>query len=153
LVALAVAAVVLLAACGGPAVTPNDGLDPILIRGKLVDAKGTPVPAQAGQITLADHASARPGEPITVIYQAKFFIAIDGSFEVRVPVTPEIAAFAGRTDHVASFDMFALGADGNVVANFTFSRTVDQDRWAGDVPYLTLRSDGVSELDEHPAQQ
>jgi hypothetical protein len=25
--------------------------------------------------------------------------------------------------------------------------------WAGDVPYLTLRSEGASQLDEHPAQQ
>jgi hypothetical protein len=154
IVALALALAAALAACGGDAAaTPSDGLPPTLIRGRIVDKTDTPVPTKAVQISLLDHAHAKVGEPVPVIYQAQFGVGIDGTFEARIAITPETDAFAATTDHVASFDVVAIGTDGNVVAVFVFPRTIDKGTWAGDVPYLTLRSDGVSELDEHPAQQ
>ena len=144
-----------LAACGGdaPPATPADGGPAYLIRGRVVDSLDIAVPTKLVQITLADHANADPGQPLTVIYQGQVGVALDGSFEARIDVTPEIDAFAAKTDHVASFDVIALGTDGNVVAVFVFSRAIAQGTWAGDVPYLTLRSEGASTLDEHPAQQ
>src|SRR5690242_10755476 len=98
-----------LAACGGAQATPDDGLPPILIRGKVLDSTDTPVPTKVVQISLLDHAGAQVGQPVTVIYQGQFGIALDGSFEARVAITPEIDAFAATTDHVASFDIVAIG--------------------------------------------
>ena len=144
-----------LAGCGGePApATPADGGPAYLIRGRVVDSFDVAVPTKLVQITLADHASADPGQPLTVIYQRQVGVALDGSFEARIDVTPEIDAFAAKTDHVASFDVVAIGTDGNVVTVFVFSRTIAQGTWAGDVPFVTLRSEGASTLDEHPPQQ
>jgi hypothetical protein len=151
LVVLALAVAV--AACGEAApATPSDGGPAYLIRGRVVDALDVAVPTRFVQLTLADHANADPGQPLTVIYQGQFPVALDGSFEARVDVSPEIDAFAARTDHVASFDVVALGTDGNVVAVYVFSRPIAQGTWSGDVPFLTLRSEGESVLDEHPAQ-
>lgn len=142
------------AACGEAApATPEDGGPPYLIRGRVVDALDVAVPTRFIQISLVDHANADPGQPLTVIFQGQFAAALDGSFEARVAVTPEITDFAARTGGVASFDVVALGTDGNVVAVYVFSRTIAQGTWAGDVPYLTLRSEGASDLDEHPAQR
>jgi hypothetical protein len=149
---LAGALVVLLAACGGAGTGPGDSQAPILIRGVVVDGTGAPVPTRTVQVTLADHANAKPGQPLTVIYQGQVGLAADGSFEAHVPITPAIADFAARPDHVASFDVVAVGTDGNVVAVFVFSRAIADGAWAGDVPFLTLRSEGASEINEHPAQ-
>lgn len=144
----------LLAACGEAApATPADGGPPYLIRGRVVDSLDIAVPTKLVQVTLADHANAQLGQPLTVISQVQYGVGLDGSFEVRLAITPEIEAFAARTDHMASFDVVALGTDGNVVAVFVFSRAIAQGTWAGDVPYLTLRSEGASELDERPTQQ
>ena len=143
-----------LVACGEAApATPADGGPPYLIRGRVVDGLDVAVPTRFVQITLADHVNADPGQPLTVIYQGQFAAALDGTFEARVAVTPEIADFAARSDNVASFDVVALGTDGNVVAVYVFSRSIAQGTWAGAVPYLTLRSEGASSLDEQPAQQ
>ena len=154
-VVLVLALAASLAACGGdaPPATPADGGPAYLIRGRVVDSLDVAVPTKFVQITLADHVNADPGQPLTVIYQGQVGVALDGSFEARIDVTPEIDAFAARTDHVASFDVVAIGTDSNVVAVFVFSRSIAQGTWAGDVPYLTLRSEGASQLDEHPAQQ
>ena len=152
--ALALLLTALLVACGGgPAVTPDDGLDPLLIRGKVVDSLDVAVPTKFVQITLADHFNADPGQPLTVISQVQYGVAIDGTFDARLAITPEIAAFAARSDNVASFDVVAVGTDGNVVAVYVFPRTITEGRWAGEVPYLTLRSEGESTLVERPSQQ
>jgi hypothetical protein len=143
-----------LAACGEePPATPTDGGPPYLIRGRVVDKFDVAVPTKLVQISLVDHANADPGQPLTVISQTQHGVALDGSFEARLEITPEIAAFAAKTDNVASFDVVAIGTDGNVVAVYVFSRTIAQSTWAGDVPFLKLRSEGASELDEHPTQQ
>lgn len=152
-VLVALVLVAAIAACGEAApATPADGGPAYLLRGRVVDALDVAVPTRFVQIALADHANADPGQPLTVIYQGQFPVALDGSFEARVDVTPEIAEFAARTDNTASFDVVALGTDGNVVAVYVFSRSIAQGTWAGDVPFLTLRSEGESVLDEHPPQ-
>lgn len=154
IVGLLLALGALVAACGEAApATPADGGPAYLIRGRVVDGFGIAVPTRFVQISLVDHANAEPGQPLTVIYQGQFGVGLDGSFEARLDVTPEIDAFAARTDRVASFDVVAIGTDGNVIAVYVFPRTIAQGTWAGDVPYLTLRSEGASELDEQPAQQ
>jgi hypothetical protein len=148
----AIAVAFVLAGCNAaPAATPPDGVDPVMVRGMVVDSTGTPISTQYVQISILDPAHSQQGQPIPLVYDGRFGVGIDGRFEARIPITPQIDAFAAANDHVVNFNVLAVGTDGSVIA-YGFPRTITQGQWAGDVPFLTLRPGGGSKLDEHPSQ-
>lgn len=140
------------AACSGdgPAPTASDSIAPVMVRGKVVDSTGTPISTKYLQVSIFDTANSQVGQPVPMVYDAQYVVGIDGTFEARVPITPEITRYAAANG-AANFMLMAVGTDGTIIT-FGFPREIKLGQWAGEVPFVTLRPDGGSEINEHPSQ-
>jgi hypothetical protein len=134
------AAGLLLVGCLGANPPQGDPAAPVLVRGAV--SAGTGLPAGTAQLRLVATSwlSAQPPrEELPVTFEREYTPHPDGRFELRLWPGDVLRESGGRPASAISFDLLALGADGQVVAAAPFTREVAGSRWDGAAPEVTLR--------------
>lgn len=99
------------------------------------------------RVQIGDHAGARPGEPVPVVYEGRFRAGLDGAFVIRLAPTPELTTLAREG---GGFVTVSLSVFADEVRPFAFPRELRDGTWAGQIPTFVFGPDGVTEVGSEP---
>lgn len=132
------------AACGALSGGQGDPSAPVLITGRVLDARGIPVGGATLQLEVFDDTNAQVGVRIATVFEASYTAAIDGTFSIHLAPPPELVAFSTKNNGYVNFQVIAIAPDRSLISPFAFPRQLQAGVWADEIPVVELRSLGGS---------
>jgi hypothetical protein len=130
------------ASCGLLSAAQGNPADPILVRGRVLDASGAPVGSAPLQLVVnGDAANVPVGGVVPMVFQASYTANLDGSFAIHLSATQALADLAAGNGGFVNFSLYAPGP-GHSLASWAFPRQLTSGSWAGDVPEVDLKPIG-----------
>ena len=131
-----------LAGCGLVPSGQGNPSEPVLVRGRVLDAAGGPVNGATLELDVRDYGAAIDiGDVVPTVFHQSFTANADGTFELHLAPTSALLAFGKQEGGFINFDLVAHW--GTTVAPWAFTRHLDGLGWAGDPELLELRPIGV----------
>ncbi|HJP89355.1 MAG TPA: hypothetical protein VJ850_10005 [Candidatus Limnocylindrales bacterium] len=129
---------VVVAGCAGYPGNQGDAIDPVLVKGLVLNKLGVPYAGATLELHVVDpRPEATGGSPIRFL--RRFTSNFDGTFALHVSPTPELVALAAANGGSLSFRLVAVFPDEPKGASGTFNRGLEAGLWGAFIPDLLLR--------------